>query len=57
MKCKIYQDVGWVCEEHPDQPSEHEIYIFLFYKKRCGSAGMPCKCNTANPPWKYYNPI
>lgn len=57
MKCKICKDVGWVCETHPNELHEHEIYTFPFHKKRCGGAGMPCKCNKANPPWNYHNQI
>lgn len=58
MKCKICEDVGWVCEEHQDKPMEHIIdKKFPFpLKEHCGGAGIPCKCNKANPPWSYHNP-
>jgi hypothetical protein len=33
---------GWICEEHPDMPHEHE---------GCDGAGKPCE-NPACPWWK-----
>ena len=33
---------GWLCEDHPDQPSPHE---------GCGAMGVPCPdCNADDPP-------
>lgn len=59
--CQICFGSGWVCEEHPDKPMEHIKDRSPFYKlflgdARCDGAGMPCKCNKANPPWEYHNP-
>lgn len=34
--CKICDGMGWVCEEHRDQPWEHDD---------CGGAGAACVCN------------
>jgi hypothetical protein len=34
--CPICAGMGWVCEEHPDKPWEHD---------GCGAAGAPCICN------------
>ena len=45
--CANCDDEGWVCENHP------EIPFFGGDKKCCGGAGMPCSCNTANPPWAF----
>ena len=36
MKCERCQDTGWVCEEHPDKPLNHD---------GCQGAGEPCDCN------------
>jgi hypothetical protein len=39
MTCPICEGSaapGWLCEEHPDQPWEHD---------GCGAAGMKCVCN------------
>lgn len=46
--CPLCNDSGWVCEEHPNHPFEHTILWI-----ECRGAGMPCKCNTHNPPWNY----
>jgi hypothetical protein len=34
--CQHSTEPGWVCEDHPDQPWEHD---------GCGAAGAPCACN------------
>lgn len=34
--CPICKGTGWVCEEHPDKPWEHD---------GCGGAGGRCVCN------------
>lgn len=34
--CPTCAGMGWVCEEHMDQPWEHE---------GCGGAGAACMCN------------
>lgn len=49
-KCYICEDVGWVCEEHPNKRHEHKILKgFIFVKAvECGGAGMPCECNKDN---------
>ncbi len=44
--CKICLGEGWVCEDHPDKAWKDGDGC-------CGGAGMPCKCNKANPPWHY----
>ena len=36
MRCPVCLGSGWVCEDHPDKPWEHE---------GCGGAGAPCFCN------------
>jgi hypothetical protein len=37
MSCPRCAGIGWVCEEHPDQPMRHE---------GCRGAGDPCPvCN------------
>ena len=33
--CPRCHDAGWVCEEHPTEPMDHD---------QCGGAGMPCAC-------------
>lgn len=52
ITCPMCDGCGWVCESHPNQPHEHYVKVFGF-KIECGGAGMPCKCNKANPPWEY----
>ena len=52
MKCLKCNDSGWVCENHPNKPFEHKTLFRLFIRE-CGGAGMPCTCNTHNPPWNY----
>lgn len=38
MTCTRCAGTGWVCEDHPDKPMEHDS---------CGGAGAPCPmCNT-----------
>lgn len=38
--CLLCDDMGWVCENHPDQPWEGP------HACTCGRAGMPCpECN------------
>lgn len=49
MTCPKCNDSGWVCEIHQDKPFEHMV----FFRAQCGGAGMPCICNTYNPPWDY----
>jgi len=40
MKCMVCEDVGWVCENHPDQPWDGPDAC------TCGGAGAPCHaCN------------
>lgn len=58
MQCKICKDVGWVCEEHQNNPMEHRLLYVKGkgFNKECSGAGMPCKCNKENPPWNYHNP-
>ena len=34
----------WVCENHPEVPWDGST------DRCCGGAGMPCSCNTSNPP-------
>lgn len=34
--CTICKGEGWVCENHPDLPWQHD---------GCGGAGDPCCCN------------
>jgi hypothetical protein len=46
-KCPICDDTGWVCEAHPDRPSE------MFSQRAdacdCGGAAMPCLiCNPSD---------
>jgi hypothetical protein len=47
MTCNACDDTGWVCEAHPDRPSD------CGDSKRactCGGAGMPCRmCNAPAP--------
>ena len=43
MACTVCDDTGWVCENHPDHPSDCGDS-----KRACigGGAGMPCRvCN------------
>jgi hypothetical protein len=38
--CSRCADTGWICEEHPDKPMDHE---------GCVGAGMPCPlCNPSD---------
>lgn len=55
VNCKKCNDSGWVCEEHIDKPFEHRHKIGWFFVniQGCGGAGIPCTCNTYNPPWRY----
>ena len=53
MKCLKCNDSGWVCEDHPYFEHEHKIIKFFVLIRECGGAGMPCTCNTHNPPWNY----
>jgi hypothetical protein len=40
MKCVRCDDVGWICENHRDQPWDGDRAC------KCGSAGAPCPaCN------------
>lgn len=42
LTCIRCEDIGWVCENHPDLPAESE------HACPCGGAGMPCPaCNAA----------
>jgi hypothetical protein len=34
--CRGSKEPGWVCEDHPDRPWEHD---------GCEGAGAPCGCN------------
>src|SRR4051794_36520627 len=44
MRCLCYEDSGWVCENHPDQPWEGP------HACTCGGAGAPCpRCNQSTP--------
>jgi hypothetical protein len=47
MPCKVCDNTGWVCEEHPGRPSD------CGGSKRgctCGAAGIPCpNCNEPAP--------
>ena len=45
-ECNICSGEGWVCENHSDKAWGHGDGC-------CGGAGMPCKCNTSNPPWHH----
>ena len=57
MICEICQGEGWVCENHPEikwNNGNGHLKQFKFYEQ-CFGAGMPCKCNTAQPPWNYEN--
>lgn len=38
-RCAACEDTGWVCENHPDRPSEGPNAC------QCGGAGKPCRCN------------
>jgi hypothetical protein len=43
MKCTLCEDTGWVCENHPDRPSEGKRAC------SCGGAGAPCRrCNASD---------
>jgi transposase len=43
MKCSLWEDCGWVCENHPDKPWEGE------HACPCGGAGMPRRnCNMSD---------
>lgn len=46
ISCANCDNQGWVCENHPEVPWNDG-------EGCCGGAGMPCKCNTSNPPWYY----
>ena len=35
--CSHCRAAGWVCEEHPTEPMDHD---------QCGGPGMPCTCAT-----------
>ncbi len=35
QRCPYCHDAGWVCEEHPSEPMDHD---------QCGGPGMPCTC-------------
>jgi hypothetical protein len=49
MKCEACDDTGWVCENHPDRPSECGGNASAL-ACRCGGAGMPClMCNNPKP--------
>jgi hypothetical protein len=37
-RCEQSAEPGWVCEDHPDKPWQHD---------GCGGAGAPCECNPA----------
>jgi hypothetical protein len=42
--CEICGGEGWVCEDHP----------FVSWDEGqgcCGGAGVPCPCNTSDPPF------
>jgi len=43
VSCLRFDDSGWVCEAHPDQPWEGPHV--------CGGAGAPCPaaCNRSTP--------
>jgi hypothetical protein len=41
--CRVCRGVGWVCEDHPDKPYDHDIGC------ACGE-GIPCACNDSTPP-------
>ena len=36
MTCAVCQGSGWVCEDHPATPFQHDD---------CGGAGVKCVCN------------
>ena len=46
VECANCDGEGWVCEDHPEVPWQDG-------QGCCGAAGMPCKCNTAQPPWYF----
>jgi hypothetical protein len=50
--CAVCDDTGWVCEAHPDRPSD--IFSKRFDACQCGGAGMPCE--TCNPSDKDHRP-
>jgi hypothetical protein len=43
VKCLVYEDTGWVCEDHPDQPWEGP------HACACGGAGAPCPAAMPRP--------
>lgn len=45
--CGICKGEGWVCENHENIAWNYGDGCL------CGGAGMPCKCNTSNPPWHH----
>jgi len=45
--CKVCDDSGWVCEEHPSKPWEDSDSS---RSCDCGGAGMPCECNNTDIP-------
>ncbi len=53
LKCLMCNDSGWVCEKHPNFEHEHKIIKWFIFIVECSGAGMPCICNTHNPPWNY----
>lgn len=43
-RCHVCDDTGWVCEDHPDRPSD---CVPVARSCTCGGAGKPCPvCNT-----------
>lgn len=50
MVCTICKGEGWICENHPDKAWGEGSGC-------CGGAGMPCECNTSNPPWVHMEEV
>jgi len=46
-KCHTCNGEGWVCENHPNEKWNYGE------PDCCDGAGMPCKCNTSEPPWHH----
>jgi hypothetical protein len=44
MNCETCDDIGWVCESHPDRPWEGPCACL------CGAAGAPCNFPTDGEP-------
>lgn len=47
MTCMTCNGEGWVCENHPLNKWDEGD------QECCGGAGMPCRCNKAEPPLNF----